>query len=123
MAKPKALLFVGPPGSGKGTQAALLVGRFEEYRNFDTGRAIESVVMDPAVQDDPVIRTERERFEKGLLSTPSWTTHIIQEGVKRIAMSGFGVVLSGSPRTREEADMLIPLLTDIYGEGSIVVFH
>ncbi|MEK7576752.1 MAG: nucleoside monophosphate kinase [Patescibacteria group bacterium] len=120
---PRVIIFIGPPGSGKGTQAMLLVDRFEGYRHFDLGRAIELKVYDPQYQDDPVVRTERERFEKGLLTTPSWVQGIIREEMERIAHSGYGILSSGAPRTREDAEMMLPLLTQIYGDGSIAVLH
>ncbi|MDA1334443.1 MAG: nucleoside monophosphate kinase [bacterium] len=123
MAFPKAILFVGPPGSGKGTQADEVLSRFDGFVLFDTGREIEKTVNDPKQLEDPAIRMEKEMFEKGELNTSSWVQDLVRDGIKRISMSGQGVILSGSPRTREEAQFLIPLLFEVYGEGSVTVFQ
>lgn len=119
----KVIIFLGPPGSGKGTQADALVARFGFFTHFDTGHVIEKALSDPKHHDDPEIRMEYERFKKGLLNTPAWTMRIMKEGVDRIADSGQGIIFSGSPRTREEAEFLVPFLQQRYGQKSIIVLH
>lgn len=120
---PKAIIFIGPPGAGKGTQADLLVEAFPNYIHFDTGHALEAVLMDPRNQDDPVIQTERKIFESGKINTTSWTMSVMRDHVNRIAGSGKGIIFSGSPRRREEADDLIPFLQETYGANALTVFH
>lgn len=116
-----AVLFFGPPGSGKGTQADLLAKKMGLI-HIDTGKYIEQVVHDPRNQKDPIIRRERKNFDAGILTTPSWILKIIKEKAKEVAHADFGVVFSGSPRTLYEAEGLIPLLEKLYGKKSVLPF-
>lgn len=118
---PQAILTFGPPGSGKGTQAERLEDKLNAV-HFDTGAWIEKVVHDPANAADPVIRRQRERYESGQLAEPSWVRDIVMQVIRRIAAEGKGVILSGSPRTVEEAEGVIPLLEELYGKQLISVF-
>ena len=114
--RPAVIIFIGPPGAGKGTQAALLSESNPGYRHFDTGRAIERALQEPKRQDDPEVRLERERFEKGYLTGSHFKMQIITDGIQKIAHEGFGIILSGSPRTRDEAEFVISFLMYIYGD-------
>ncbi len=98
----KVLMVFGPPGAGKGTQANLLAGKFNLI-HFDTGKYIESVVHDPANQNDSKIDKLRYDFDNGILLDPMWVYNIVKTGAQKIAESGFGIVFSGSPRTYPEA--------------------
>lgn len=121
--RPAVIIFIGPPGAGKGTQANLLIESRAGYQHFDTGRAIEHALTDPKRQDDPEVRLERERFEKGYLTGSHFKMQIITDSIQKIAHEGLGIVLSGSPRTRDEAGFIIPFLMNLYGDGSIVIVH
>lgn len=123
MKRPIAIIFLGPPGSGKSTQAHEIEARFPFLRQFDTGQILEKELYDPDRQHDPVIQQERKIFESGVLNTPSWVFRVVEEHIKNIANDGDGVVFSGSPRTSEEAKVLIPLLIKIYGVDAVLVFH
>ena len=123
MAFPRIIIFIGPPGSGKGTQAQFLVDALTGYEHIDTGRIIARVIHDSKNQDDPIVRVQRERVEKGILVESDWAVGVIQESIRAAAARGAGVIFSGSPRKREEADTLLPFLEQLYGVDSRVIFH
>ncbi len=121
----KAVIIYGPPGSGKGTQAELLVKKFN-FVHFDTGRYIETLVNTPGWEKDPVLKRERKFFDSGQLCTPSWVLKITKNFVKRVAKLGFSIVFSGSPRTLYEAfgkknNGLLKNLEENYGKENIFV--
>lgn len=113
------IVIFGPPGSGKGTQAEEIAARFT-LEHFNTGRIIETVVKDPARQDDPVIQRERKLFDAGILCTPEWVTQILKEAISKLRQKNRGIVFSGSPRTLDEAEALTPLLEQLYGKRKIL---
>lgn len=121
----KVVMFYGPPGAGKGTQANLLAGRLGMV-HFDTGKYLEQVVHDSALQKDPEIREARKIFDSGALVDPAFVLKITAEKSKEIAKAGFGLVFSGSPRTLFEAfgdkthKGLIEILEMQYGKKNVL---
>jgi adenylate kinase len=121
----KVVMFYGPPGAGKGTQANLLANKFG-FVHFDTGKYLEQVVHDPANQSDPEIKKMREVFDSGTLVDPAFVLKITSEKTKKIADANFNLVFSGSPRTMFEAfgddnnKGLINLLTEEYGKENVM---
>jgi adenylate kinase len=117
----KIFIIYGPPGSGKGTQARILARQLG-IEHFDTGRIIEKLVHDPNKQDDLIIQRERKNFDTGLLCTPKWVLGIVSEKIKK-SKKRKGLIFSGSPRTLEEAKIIIPLLEEMYGKDNICVIQ
>lgn len=121
-----AIIIYGPPGSGKGTQAELLESKFS-FIHFDTGKYIESLVHDPRMQKNPLIRRERELFDSGKLNSPSWVLGIVKMVTMKVGKSGYGIVFSGSPRTLFEAlgdkshGGLLATLVRFYGRKNIII--
>lgn len=124
----KAVIIYGPPGSGKGTQAALLeivLGFF----HFDTGKFIESVVHNPDNLKNKTIQREKKNFDTGMLCTTSWVLKILIRKIKQLVSAGLSVVLSGSPRTLFEAfgdknhNGLIKILEKTYGRKNIKIIE
>ena len=120
--KQLVIIIYGPPGSGKGTQARRLADYFN-LEHLDTGRVIEKKIYQPELLNDPIIRRERNNFEKGFLCTPKWVAEIVKEKVKQIQGAGRGIVLSGSPRTLPEVKELLVFLEELYGRENIYIFR
>jgi len=118
--KPQAIIFYGPPGSGKTTQARLLSLKLHLVF-FDTGRFLKKVLDDPDRADDPVIKKEKELFDGGVLMTPKFVLREVLNQTKLIAKTKQGIVYCGSPRTMYEAEGLMPLLEKLYGKENVHV--
>jgi adenylate kinase len=124
----KAVIIYGPPGSGKGTQAELLV-RVYNFVNFDTGRYLEKEIYSPQNKNNKIIQREKELFESGKLCSPEFVLKIVKNQTKKISASEADIVYSGSPRTIFEAfgdkknDGLIYLLTKLFGKKNIYIFY
>ena len=93
----KAIVIMGPPGAGKGTQAELVAYKFGLI-HFDTGRYIETLFRERQM---PL--KIRKEFAVGDLVNPVWTLKVLQKQIEKIATTGYGILLSGSPRTVFEA--------------------
>ena len=121
------IIIIGPPGSGKGTQATLLADKLNLYY-FETSKIIEEKVMG-AEKDEYVIVEgkkyflvdEKKIWESGGLCSPPLVTFWVMEKIKELAEKGEGIVFAGSPRTLYEAKKIMPLLNKLYGKKNIKI--
>lgn len=117
-------MIFGTPGSGKGTQANLLMW-IKGFYHFDSGKYLRSVLHDPANQSKKIVQKERKLNDAGILNTPSWVLGIFKKETAKIAKAGMSIVYSGSPRTLYEAfgdkktGGLIPFLQKLYGKNNV----
>ncbi len=121
MMKPGAILLMGLPGAGKGTQAFRLAKRFPNFVHFDTGGEIYRRVTDPAFAEDPAVQKQRAIYFAGKLNTPTWVAGLVVERLRHYSKEGKGIILSGSPRTLREARTIAPQLVKEYGRERILV--
>lgn len=114
---------MGPPGAGKGTQAELVAHKFDLI-HFDVGRYLESLFMEGQMPSKI-----REEFKRGSLVSPAWMLKKFRDRVKRIADAGFGIALSGSPRSVLEAfgssknKGVMNTLVSAYGKNNVFIFE
>ncbi|PIU98624.1 hypothetical protein COS61_00320 [Candidatus Wolfebacteria bacterium CG03_land_8_20_14_0_80_40_12] len=122
-----AIIIIGPPGSGKGTQAKLLADKLNLF-NFDTGSYLRSILYNPRFNNNREIQKERKINEDGKLNTPSWVLKVISQKIKKLSKLDQSVVFSGSPRTLFEAfgdkkhRGLMELLDKECGKNNIYIF-
>ncbi|MEK7503839.1 MAG: nucleoside monophosphate kinase [Patescibacteria group bacterium] len=129
MKKSSALVVIilGPPGSGKGTQAELIAGKFNLY-NLETSKIIESKVMKAQKGEYALVAGkkyyfshEKELWVKGILCSPPFVSFLVRTKLQELAEVGRGIVMSGSPRTLPEGEDIIPLIKKLYGAQNIRV--
>lgn len=89
---------MGPPGAGKGTQAALLAQALG-YHQFSTGAAFRRM----ATEDSDLGRRVRETIDRGRLAPPELAAEIVRAAVRDYVSTGHGLIFDGTPRTVEEA--------------------
>lgn len=126
--KPKVIIVLGSPGSGKGTQAELLANKFGFFQ-WETSTIIGRILEEAKKGEFVEIEGKKYFFEKqkeirhkGLLWDGSFVFHFSKKKLEELAKEGKGVVMSGSPRNVEEAKRLIPLLKNLYGAKNIIMF-
>ena len=124
----QAIFIFGTPGSGKGTQANLLAWT-KGFYHWDSGKELRAILFDPANQNDPFIKKEREMNESGILNTTSWVLGLFKKAAEKISNAGMSIVYSGSPRTMFEAfgdaenEGLVSFLQKAYGKENVHAFY
>ena len=122
---PKAIIVVGPPGAGKGTQAQFIADHIGGVW-YDTGTKIRERL---AKGEDLGGREYAQGgYASGKLLDPNKTLRMVLGDIKGVFASRKSVVLSGSPRSMTEAfgsgeGGLIHLLHDTYGRENIFIFN
>lgn len=96
----RVIILIGPPGSGKGTQATLLKDRFA-IPHISTGDLLRSHIQ----KGTPLGHQAQKFIEKGLLAPDDLILEIL---LQRIAESDCrkGYILDGFPRTILQAEAL-----------------
>lgn len=127
MKKPSVIIILGQPGSGKGTQAELVAGKFNLY-NLETSKIIETKVMNAKKGEYALVggqkyyfSHEKELWTKGILCSPPFVSFLVRTKLQELAKEGKGVVMSGSPRTLLEGQEVIPFLKKLYGASNIKI--
>ncbi len=124
---PKVIIILGPPGSGKGTQAELIAERLDLH-HIETSEIIERNLAN--VKESNFIRIKGKKYfllqekklrESGKLMSPALIVFWLKNKIKELGKEKKGIVFSGSPRTLYEGRELTPLLKKIYGAENIKV--
>jgi len=126
MPNPKAIIILGAPGAGKGTQANLLAERFG-LKHIETSKILEKAFKKKrgAIQVDGKeysFEKEIEIWKNGELCSPPLVVHLLQNKIKELAKEQKSIVFSGSPRTLFEAEKIMPLLEDLFERKNIFIF-
>ena len=101
------ILFMGPPGAGKGTQAERIVAQFG-IPHISTGDAFRLAMK----QGTPLGQKAKEYVDQGLLVPDEVTNGIVRDRLaEKDCESGF--LLDGFPRTIAQAEALDGMLAEM----------
>lgn len=101
------LLFMGPPGAGKGTQAERIVAGFQ-IPHISTGDAFRLAMS----QGTPLGVEAKSYVDKGLLVPDEITNGIVRDRLSQPDCDK-GFLLDGFPRTLAQAEALDKILHDL----------
>ena len=99
------IILVGPPGSGKGTQAKMMVNKYN-IPQISTG----DILRDAVKEDSPLGKKVQGFMNEGSLVPDEVVIEIIAERLKKPDCKN-GFILDGFPRTVAQAEALGTILT------------
>lgn len=107
-----AILFFGPPGSGKGTQAKLLAEKYpKKYLHFSTGDMFRNLKNDPAIANSEVGK-KIVVLEGGKLVSDDLTTELLFKTLEEYVVKGKykpqeqTLLLDGIPRNVNQVSLI-----------------
>jgi len=109
------MILLGPPGAGKGTQAAQLVARLE-IPQISTGDMLRAAVR----EQTPMGLKAKAFMDAGGLVTDEVVIGIVRERLQQ-ADCAKGFILDGFPRTLPQADALKDVLAELGKDLDAVV--
>ena len=99
------IVFIGPPGAGKGTQCKRLLA-FLKIPHLSTGE----LLREAKAKDNPLGRQATQYMEQGRLVPDSLVLEMVDQKLKEPQFS-VGCLFDGFPRTLEQARALDETLT------------
>ncbi len=102
------IVFLGPPGSGKGTQSKIVSSKLG-YKHVSTGDMLREVVKSGTLLGQEL----NEVMKSGGLVTDSMVNEIVAETLKKPEYTN-GCILDGYPRTLSQASFLETVNLDNY---------
>lgn len=100
------LVFFGPPGSGKGTQADLLANKLD-IQHLSTGDILRKKLKN---KDEQSLQLQKILSTGNLVPDEHLNQIITEQILSKESANGF--ILDGYPRTMGQADFLISLMNE-----------
>lgn len=100
---------MGPPGSGKGTQAKRL-GAFLNFQHISSGDLVRRLLAGDTV--DPEEKKEVEKSRQGILVADWLIYKLVFKEIEKKLLSGRGVILDGVIRNLEQAKEFFKFFTE-----------
>jgi adenylate kinase len=125
--KLSVIIIMGPPGSGKGTQAELLDNKLGSFY-LETSKLIEASVMDAKKGEYAEVEGKRYYFldekklwQTGILCSPPFVSFLVKQKINELVKEGRDILMAGSPRTLPEGRDQVPFLKKLFGAKNIKI--
>lgn len=96
----KIIIMMGPPGSGKGTQAKKIAAKYG-YSHISTGDLLRSLATQPELNTSE--KEAVEQMKAGNLVSDKLIYRLVFDRIEKEISAGRGVVLDGAIRNLEQA--------------------
>lgn len=112
----RLFIFLGPPGSGKGTQAKLLAAKLQ-IPHISLG----DILRDEVRRETEFGRQAKEFMKAGRLAPDEITIELARQRISQPDCTG-GLIIDGFPRSLVQAQALEQLLADLKLEIDKVIY-
>lgn len=116
----KIVIMIGPPGSGKGTQAKKIAAKYG-YAHLSTGDMLRALASQPRLNADE--QEAVEKIQTGQLVSDDLIYRLVFDRIENQVSAGGGVVLDGVPRNLEQAEKLQEFFEAKNFAGEVVVLE
>jgi len=99
------VILIGPPGSGKGTQAKLLEDKYD-LKQLSSGDMLRAAVS----EGSEIGRKAKSYMEAGELVPDELVVEIVTDQIEKLGEKGF--ILDGFPRNVHQAEVLDEMLNE-----------
>ncbi len=127
--KNKLVILIGPPGSGKGTQALLLADK-KKMTHLETSKLLEKRFLNSSEKETVKIgekeyslKEQERRWRNGLLCEDEFVSQVIKENIEKVQDKAEVVLLDGYPRTLDQAKLVVSFLFDFYNPSNVLVLY
>lgn len=104
---PPILIMLGPPGSGKGTQAKILQKKLQ-FTHLSPGSLLRELNESPHKTDKQI--TELEKMKQGKMVAHWLVYDVMFPRIEEAYQNGRGLIIDGAIRTLEQVDGYVTLL-------------
>ncbi len=129
MKKNKLIILIGPPGSGKGSQALLLADK-KRMNHLEVSKLLEKRFLHAKPTDvikigdkEYELKEQERRWREGLLCEDVFVAKIVEENIEKLKDETEPILLDGYPRTKEQAFLAFSFLLSSYGKEGIFVIY
>ena len=109
------VVFLGPPGSGKGTQGSILAEHLN-IKHLSTGDLFREILSNPSHALYPQVQVVKE----GKLVSDDVVNLVVEDGIRKPEFKE-GIVFDGYPRTIAKAHALDRILSDAGSRVDLVI--
>lgn len=117
--KPLAIILLGRPGSGKGTQAELLAKKLGLF-HFEMSDLLQKIFKEKP--NNSQVKKAKKQFDTGKLVSADFIVKLDIDTIKKTKKQNKGIIFDGPFRLIEEAKEVSPVLIKEYGEKNIKIF-
>jgi adenylate kinase len=129
MKKNKLVILIGPPGSGKGSQALLLADK-KRMHHLEVSKLLEKRFLYAKPEDvikigeeEYKLKEQERRWREGLLCEDAFVAKVVEENIEKLKEETEPILLDGYPRTKSQALLAFPSLLSLYGKEGIFVIY
>ena len=119
MSRKEAIIVLGKPGSGKGTQAKLLADRLDFFYFSSSAIGKEYITT----HNDLESKEQSFKSDKGILWDSTWILKVVEEKTGEIFSRADGIVYDGFPRDLFEAERFLLFLTKLFGKENVKIIE